>query len=151
MQIEQEFKNEKFILTLDELKAGWAYIIFKSGNICIRVEASDVLYDTLSDLVEIAIKSFNGYDCIKSVSQELSSSADEISIETKIKPCKNIELKIGETVITCSLQRYARQVLKLFNSYKYEHGINEYYANWAYLFPEKNLEILKKLLCDNEK
>jgi len=142
--------KDKFILTLESLYAGWADIIITSGNENIRIRASDVLYDTLSDFIEIAIHLLNGYDCKRSVYQELSLKSDEISIEANIKPDRNIELKIGMTIILCTIQRFARQVLQIFDSYKYEHGVDEYEAEWRYRFPEKKLETLRDLLQINK-
>ena len=133
--------NEKFILSLEWLRAGNAGISFTNGNVNIMVDASYVLYDALADLIETAIYLLNGYDCKKTVFLE----PGYISIEAAIQPDGNIELKIGETAIVCPLQRYARQVLKMFDSYYYEHGVDEYEANWR-AFPEKQLDTLRRLL-----
>ena len=133
---------EKFTITLDLLQHGWADISFISEEEEITIAASHILYDTLSDLIDIAVYLLKGQSCKRNV----YFVPGEISIEAAIASDENIELKIGETVFVCPLRRYARQILKLFDSYLYKYGAEQYAAEWHYAFPAQQLEVLRTLL-----
>jgi hypothetical protein len=149
--------NNDFNLSLDGLYAGSAHISFTSGDASIRVEFDSLHDDALSGLIEIGVCLLKGHNSHKHINPicEISPPAGTpqyvIIVEANVKPDEHIELKIQDTskgqdaVIACPLIRYAKQVLKMFDSYKYEHGADEYKARWRFSFPEQRLEILRDL------
>jgi len=137
-----EENRDKLHLSLESLDAGWAEISISNESTAEKFIASHVLYDTLSDLIEIAICLFKGQSCKKRILLE----PDEITIEAVLIDSEEVVLKIKETTFICSLQRYARQVLKLFDSYQHKHGAGTYGTKWHHDFPSEKLEALRKML-----
>jgi len=139
-------KNEKFTLTLDLLQYGWADIVIADEQEEVKNFASHILYDALAGWIDIAVYLLKGQSCKRTIYLE----PEEISIEAAIASDENIELKIGETTFVCPLLRYARQVLKMFDSYLYQYGTAQYEAEWHHAFPAQQIEVLRMLLREQQ-
>ena len=151
-----------FCLSMTGPNGGGAFVTFASGDVSIWVEFESLMDDALSGLIEIGVRMLRGYksytytNLIGEISPPAGSSQYVISVQASMKPDEIIELEIKDTsedrdvIIVCPLLRYVKQVLKLFDSYKYEHGADEYEARWYHSFPEERLELLRDLYHANK-
>jgi len=104
--------------------------VFFSAPVC---SVTDGLFD-------IAVSLLKGEDCIKTVFQYPD---DTILIEGCLKTDRYIELKIDDTVFTCTLERFVRQLLNTFDSYKYNYNEKEYGLRNEHHLPKKQIERLR--------
>jgi len=141
---------------------GSAFVTFSSGDVSIWVEFESLSDDALSGLIEIGVRMLRGYKSYTYTNHLCDSLPVRgfyeavITIQASMGSDKIVELKIQDTsagreaVFTCPLIRYVKQVLKMFDSYKYEHGADEYNAEWYSHFPEQRLELLRDLYHANK-
>jgi len=96
----------------------------------------------IDGLIHIAISLLNGADCEKTV---FNYPAGIALFKGRMKPDGNIELRIDDTVFTCPLGRYVRQLLKSFDSIAHEHSGSDDKSEWYRLLPPQRLELLRSL------
>lgn len=130
------------ILRIEALNAGWADLSITDSTMQVTLSVSHVIGDALSDIMDTAIFLLNGQNSKRTFLLE----PDEIAYEVTMINSEEIDLKIGESATICSIQRYVRQVLKMFDTYLYEHSSNDYVAHWKHAFPNQQLEKLRALL-----
>lgn len=123
---------------LDSVLNGWATLTFADAECSITLEASYVPDDTLSELLDGAIRLLDGR------SSEIKMSLEPQEVILKLIPSGKDEfiLQIEHCEFIGTRLRFARQILKLFDTYSYHHDQESYTLSWRHPYP---LNLVKKL------
>jgi hypothetical protein len=93
-------------------------------------------------LFDIATSLINEKDCEKIVFQYPTNT---MSLKGRTRLDGNIELEIDDTVIVCSLERFVRQLLNIYESYEYDYHEKEHESRQRHTLPRRRIEQLQQL------
>ena len=130
-----------FRVSLQALRHGWATIKFESNVQELVYVVSYISADALSALADSALMAMQN----KPYQTRFYLEPEYLPYE--VTPCDDeIDILVGDTHFSCGLRRYARQILKMFDSYLFSHSIEEYAAQWHCDYPEEAVEQLREQL-----
>ena len=127
-----------FHIKLQSLVHGWATIKFEDSEREQVQMVSHILDDSLSNLVYSALAAIQG----EIYRTEFYLEPEFICYEVTPHDGE-IYVSIGTTRFSCSLKRYVRQILKLFDAYLHFHSTEEYEAQWHHEYPINTIEQLR--------
>jgi len=121
----------EFSICLDSVSNGWATLTFADSDSSITLEASYVPNDTLSELLDGAIRLLDGR------SSEIVMNLEPQEIFLALIPSGKDEFiaNIEDCEFIGTRLRFARQVLKMFDAYSYLHDQNSYTSSWRHPYP----------------
>jgi len=147
--------DDNFYLRLEYFNGTWGVFSFICGDVCVRIDTGFVLYDSLYGLIRIADNLLNGVPAKVIFGME----PGEAHIEANLLNDGNAQLKftekrdgynrkkVNDAIIICPLERYAKQVIKMFASFRYEHREDEYMMGLMnQYYPNSRLDRLRQLL-----
>ena len=128
----------EFSLSLDSLSNGWATLTFADSENNITLEVSYVPNDTLSELLDGAIRLLDGR------SSEIVMSLEPKEVIFALAPSGIDEFfaKIEVYEFIGTRLRFARQLLKVFDAYPYLYDQESYNSSWRHPYP---LSLVKRL------
>jgi len=127
-----------FSISLQTLLHGWATIKFESNGQELVYTVSHINSDALSNLVYSALNAIQN----KPYQTKFYLEPNFLTYEV-IPHDGKICILIVDTYFSCERKRYARQILKMFDSYLFSYGIKEYSAQWHCDYPENAIEKLR--------
>ena len=131
-----------FQISLDSLQHGWATLTFTDQSADYSIAFSYVPIDTLNDLIQGAIRLFDNR------SSEIKFYLDPGEVTLNLKPDGDSEfsVEIDKYHFHGTKARFARQVLKMFDSYVFQYSYESYENNWGHPFPHRSLSSLRECL-----
>jgi hypothetical protein len=125
---------------LQSLQNGWANLIVSHSGLSHEYDLSYIGGDSLSELVDVAVKLLHGQSSTQSIYLEPEYMAIEYTARTQ----DHFTWEADNSSTECSSMRFARQVLSLFSSYLLNHTATEYQEQWHYTFPSEKLKQLQE-------
>ena len=132
----------EFSISLDSVLNGWATLTFTDSESSITLEVSYVPNDTLSELLDSAIRLLDGRS--SEIKMNLEPQEDILTLIPSGK--EEFIAKIENCEFFGSRLRFARQILKIFDSYSYYHNQDTYDLNWGCPFPESLITRLRQMI-----
>ena len=132
----------EFFITLGSLSNGWATLTFSDFEKSIKFDVSYTPNDALSDLLDGAIRLLDGR------SSEIEMDLEPQVVILALTPFGKDEFiaKIESCEFIGTRLRFARQVLKIFDSFSYCHDQKKYELKWGHPFPTSLIERLRQLI-----
>ena len=132
---------DNFSISLQDLCHGWATIKFENDGKQLVYTVSYITSDALLHLVYSALSAIQN----KPYQTRFYLEPDYLSYE--VKPCDGeLCILVGDAGFSCGIKRYAREILKIFDSYLFSHGKEEYITRWYCDYPENAIEKLREQL-----
>lgn len=135
-----------FSVKLDSISNGWATVTFSDTEISITLEVSYVPEDTLSELLNGAIRLLDG----RSSEIKMNLEPQEVILSLIPSEDMNFIARIDGHEFIDSKLRFARQILKIFDAYSYYHDQDTYDLNWRYPFPISLVARLRQMIDTQE-
>lgn len=132
----------EFSVRLDSIANGWATLTFSNTEFSLTLEASYVPNDTLSELLDGAIRLLDG----RSSEIKMNLEPQEALLAVTAKDNDRFAATIEDQNFSDSRLRFARQVLKIFDAYSHYHNQEAYALNWHYPFPTTLVERLRQMI-----
>jgi len=132
----------EFSIKLDSVLNGWATLTFADSESSITLEVSYVPNDTLSELLDGAIRLLDG----RSSKIRMNLEPQEAILALIPSGKEECIAKIESYEFFGSRLRFARQILKIFDSYSYNHNQDTYKSKWGYPFPVSLIARLRQMV-----
>lgn len=131
-----------FQISLDALMHGWATITFVNQNTDYSITFSYVPIDSLDDLINGAIRLFDKRDS----DIKFYLEPGDMALMLKSNGDFEFSAEIANDRFYGKKTRFARQVLKMFDSYVFQYSYESYENNWGHPFPHRSLNSLRECL-----